>query len=151
MQEAVHKINELSEKLNKVLSEMPNARRELHEEIKDLLKKEVDANIDASLSDFHGKIKNWQEAEVGSGGGYAAVRAKKGETGDDSPGAITNYLEGGHKIRTPSGKNKYYKPRIKKVYVDGFHFYAKTRQTIEAKVISIAEDFADDIIRSLDL
>ena len=141
---------EFNAKLSKILNEIPNARRELHEEISELLKREIDTNIDSSINDSNGKIKGWQEAVVGSGGGYAAIHAVSGESGANSPGAITNYLEGGHPIRSATGRSKYYKPRIKVAYVDGFHFYARTRDTIEAKVISLAEKFADSIVKNLE-
>ena len=144
------KVNEICKKFDSVLDKMPELRRKFHEEVKDLLKEELDKNITSSINDENGKIKNFQEAVVGSGGGYAAVHAKKGKTGKDSPGAITNYLENGHRIRMPSGTNKYYKPRIEIVYVDGFHFYEKTRSNIEAKVLNLAEDFANEILKSLE-
>ena len=98
----INGLAELDAKLQAILKELPEARRQLHERLAEMAKKEVDAQIDASgLNDSHGKIKGWQEAHVGSGGGYAAVRPQKGMTGDNSPGAITNYLENGHRIREP--------------------------------------------------
>ena len=141
---------DLDRKISKIIEQMPSERRKLHEEISELLKKEVDANINDALNDSNGKIKNWQKNVVGSGGGYAAVHAVGGQSGASSPGAITNYLENGHKIRSSSGVNKYYKPRIKTSYVYGFGFYAKTRETIESKILNLAEKFADNIFKSLE-
>jgi hypothetical protein len=96
-------LEELTKELNALLNEFPEARRKLHEEMANMAKKEVDTQIIASgIQDDKGKIREWQEEHVGSGGGYAAVRAAKGSTGDNSPGAITNYLENGHRIRGTS-------------------------------------------------
>jgi len=144
-------LNKLSEDLNDILKELPEKRRDLHERIADVLKAEVDTQITQSgLNDSHGRIRQWQESVVGSGGGYAAVRPVKGITGANSPGAITNYLENGHRIRQPSGKNPNYRPRIKKPYVDGFHFYKSARNTVESKAIAVAEDFVQEIKQKLE-
>ncbi len=137
--------------LKALLDEVPGRRRELHEKIAEAIKQEVDTQISNSgLSDSSGKIKKWQESHVGSGGGYAAVRATDRTIGDNSPGAITNYLENGHAIRSPSENSKNYRPRIKTPYVDGYHFYQSARNNVEAKAISIAEEFADEIRQRLE-
>jgi hypothetical protein len=144
-------LNKLDKDLQEILDEFPERRTELHEEIADIIKDEVEVQIAQSgLNDTIGKVKEWQTAYVGSGGGYAAVRATDKEIGDNSPGAITNYLENGHQIRTPSGSNKRYRPRIKKPYVDGFHFYAAARNTVEAKAIKAAEEFAEKFAKKLE-
>lgn len=144
-------LEKLDEDLQKLLDEIPEARRTMHERIAKTLQDEVRAEVDASgINDKSGKIKSWQEARVGSGGGYAAVSAAKGKTGPNSPGAITNYLENGHRIRQPSGKSKRYRPNIKKPYVDGYHFYQRVRSRAEAIAISEAEKYADEIARKLE-
>ena len=144
-------LDAFTEELNSLLKEFPQARRELHEEMASLLKKEVDSQIEGSgLKDEQGKIKGWQVPKVGSGGGYAAISPERSSTGANSPGAITNYLEGGHKIRKPSGKAKRYRPRIKMPYVDGYHFYQKAQKSVEIKAIRLAEKFADDLAKRLE-
>lgn len=144
-------LNKLDEDLNALLEELPEMRRELHERIAEVIKVEVDVQIAQSgLNDSHGHIRQWQESVVGSGGGYAAVRPVSGITGPNSPGAITNYLEEGHKIRKPSGKNPKYRPRIRKPYVDGYHFYKSARNTVESKVITEAEKFVKEVTEKLE-
>lgn len=144
-------LKKLDDTLKDILDSVPGARRQLHKKIADVIKKEVDTQINASgLNDSRGKIKDWQETTVGSGGGYAAGHAVKGETGANSPGAITNYLENGHRIREPSEKSKNYKPRIKKPYVDGYHFYQSASNKVEAKAITEAEQFVEDLRKKLE-
>lgn len=144
-------LNQLDEDLNNLLNEIPEKRRELHERLADVIKSEVDTQIVKSgLNDSEGKIREWQKPVVGSGGGYAAVHAVKGTTGANSPGAITNYLENGHKIRRPTGKNKYYRPRIRKAYVDGFHFYNSASSSVESKAIAEAEEYVKEIAQRLE-
>ena len=141
-------LDELADKIGKILDEMPDRRRKLHETLAAKLKSSIAAEISVSVNDSHGKIRGWQEAAVGSGGGYAAVRAVKGATGADSPGAITNYLENGHKIR-PAGSGKNYRPRIKVPYVNGHHFYATVRGRVVSEVMAAGEDFINEIARDM--
>ncbi|EPR12496.1 hypothetical protein [Ruminiclostridium papyrosolvens] len=144
-------ISDFDSDLEELLGKLPDKRRDLHERIAKGTKEEVDKQINASgLKDSSGKIKDWQESHVGSGGGYAAVRAEKGETGKNSPGAITNYLENGHRIREPGGNSKTYRPRIKKPYVDGYHFYQSAQTSAEAKAIAEAEKFVEEFRQKLE-
>lgn len=149
--QSIEKLDKLSDDLDALLKELPEKRKELHERIAEVIKTEVDLQIaESGLNDSHGHIRQWQESTVGSGGGYAAVRAVKGETGPNSPGAITNYLENGHRIRQPSGNNPNYRPRINKPYVDGYHFYQSARNTVESKVIGEVEKYVDEITQELE-
>lgn len=144
-------LKQLEEDLKALLEDIPEMRRGLHERIADNIKEEVDTQINNSgIKDSTGKVKDWQESHTGSAGGYAAVRATDSSVGGNSPGAITNYLEGGHAIRRPSGNNKKYRPRIKKAYVDGFHFYKSAESTVESKVIAVAEEFVEEMTRRLE-
>ena len=138
-------IERFSDELNKILDEAPGKRRELHEQLATLAKKEVDSQIAASVGGNSGKITEWQEPHVGSGGGYAAVRATNSISGANSPGAITNYLENGHKIRPPSGQAKRYHPNIHHPYVDGKHFYQASSAALESQAIAAAQRFAGQI------
>ncbi|MDU6306629.1 hypothetical protein [Faecalispora jeddahensis] len=154
----------LTKDLDALLKKMPEKKRELHEELAKLAKQEIDAQISASgIDDSSGKIKGWQEPHVGSHGGYAAVRAAAGTTNsgirrlyrkkksayDNSPGAITNYLDGGHEIRRRGENSKRYRPAIKKPYVDGRHFYENARTALESKAIDLVNRFADDLAKEL--
>lgn len=144
-------LENLERDLNDLLNEIPSAKKELHDKIADIIKKEVDKEILTSgINDSTGKIKGWQEAVVGSRGGYAAVHAESGQTGSNSPGAITNYLENGHRIREPKGNAKYYRPRIKKPYVDGYHFYKSASHNVESKAIAEAENFVEELKKRLE-
>lgn len=143
-------LDNLSEKLNSLLKEAPEKKRELHEQLAEAAKQEVNAQIGASVNKNSEKISSWQETHVGSGGGYAAVRATDSSAGDNSPGAITNYLENGHKIRQPSGHAKHYRPAIKTPYVEGRHFYQTSKSALEAKAISLTQNFADKLAEELE-
>ena len=148
---SIDALDGLVKDLETVLKESKEMRRELHEEIADVLKETLDANLDDSVNDGSGHVKAMQEKHVGSGGGYAAVRPKKGKNDKGlAYGTLTNYLEIGHRIRPPSGTYKRYRPRIKVAYVNGRHFYQTTRGEIEAKVIGLVEQFADRIAEKLE-
>lgn len=139
-----------SDTLNKLLDENPGKRRELHEQIAELAKEEVNSQINSSLGGDSGKIAGWQETHVGSGGGYAAVRAESGSMGENSPGAVTNYLENGHRIRPPSGHAKNYRPEINTPRVEGRHFYQASRSAARSKAIAAAERFADQLAERME-
>lgn len=135
---------------DKILREFPERRRELHERVGRAVQRELQQQIASSgVNDSSGKVRRWQAVHVGSGGGYAAVRPEKGKTGADSPGAITNYLEGGHRIASPRG-GKNYRPRLRVSYVSGYHFYVNTSMRAESIAIGEAEAWADEIARELE-
>ena len=135
---------------DKILREFPERRRELHERVGRAVQRELQRQIAASgINDSSGRVRRWQVVHVGSGGGYAAVRPEKGTTGADSPGAITNYLEGGHRIASPRG-GKNYRPRLRVSYVSGYHFYVNTSMRAESIAIGEAEAWADEIARELE-
>lgn len=143
-------VEKFSDDINKALDSVPGARRQLHQEIAEMAKRDVDSEIAATVNDSSGKIREWQESHVGSGGGYAAVRATDSSSGSNSPGAITNYLENGHRIRPPSGAAKRYRPRIRQPYVDGRHFYQEAQSAAEADALALAEGFADRLAERLE-
>jgi|GEM_PF-499392 len=174
----VQGFHELDQALNTILKEISGVRQELHDRLSKMLKEEVDRSIDQSgLNDSHNKIKNWQEERVGSKGGYAAIRPKKGPglVGPNSPGAITNYLEHGHKGR-PSRKQAQELQGMKEArrrevqrrtkggrfarkttvvldtrkWVPGYFFYADARKQVESKAIEIAEKFVDEFAKKLE-
>jgi hypothetical protein len=138
-----------------ILRELPGARRRLHEEVGAAILAEVREHITSTgINDARGRVKGYQEHFVGSGGGYAAVRAVRGRGphgSSDSPGAITNYLENGHKIRRSSGTAKRRrKGRAKKPYVDGYGFYEAARANAETVALAAAERYADSVADMLD-
>lgn len=127
---------------DKILQEFPERRRELHERVGRAVQRELQQQIASSgINDSSGRVRRWQVVHVGSGGGYAAVRPEKGTTGADSPGAITNYLEGGHRIASP---------RLRVSYVSGYYFYAAAAMRAESVAIGEAEAWADEIARELE-
>lgn len=142
-------LDSLDRSFKELLGKAPEKRKELHERIADRLKETIDAKIVERLDDSNGKVQGYQEKAVGSGGGYAAVRPVKGRAGANSPGAITNYLEGGHRIRPPTG-GKDYRPRINVPYVEGRFFYASASAEAERVALEEAEQFADELADMLE-
>jgi hypothetical protein len=150
----------LDRDLKEILDDRPNLRREMFARIGEAVLDEVRTRIDVSIDDSEGHVQSWQESHVGSGGGYAAVRAESGideETAGEwagqnsSMGAITNYLENGHKVRPPSGYAKRRrKGRAKKAYVEGHHFYLGARLMAESIAIREAEDYVEEIAKKLE-
>lgn len=126
-----------------ILKKIPSMRHALHERIATIAHSEVKSNIDGTLNDSRGRVKSWQRRYVGSGGGYAAIRAENTSTGKNSPGAITNYLENGHRIR-PAGKAKR-RIRVAGAYVSGRKFYERSRQSLPDKARAEARRFTEQL------
>lgn len=112
-----------------------------------------------------GKVQSWQEYFVGSGGGYTAVRAKA-ETYQYTKkayqctqrekyavGWITNSIENGHRIRSPSGQQKgRYRPRIRNPGgVQGRHFYKASQAAVDNFVKAGATELAEKIARTIEM
>ena len=132
--------------LESIIKEAPEKRREMHEELAGEMETLIDVKISgAGFKDGGAKLRSYQESDVGSKGGYAVVRARKDPKGPNGAGAVTNYNENGHRIRSPSGHGKNYRPRIKQAYVNGRHFYSSARPEAESKAISIAERFVNEL------
>lgn len=143
-----HGFKLLEDRFTDTLLKSPEKRKELHERIAGRLKNTINAEIGSRIEDSDGKIQSWQEEVVGEKGGYAAVRPLSGKngggTGAGSVGAITNYLESGHKIRPPGG-GKDYRPRINVPYVKGYFFYEAAGVEAERIALEEAERFADEL------
>ena len=121
--------------------------REFHEKSGVLIEKLVKRKILSSgIKDNHGKIRGWQVRYIGSGGGYAAVRATDSSSGNNSPGAITNYLENGHKFRkrlkTKRGNQKVLAARA-------FGFYKMSRGEADKVVSSEVKRLRNKLISQL--
>ncbi len=146
-------LDELEKLINQLESTrkmLPEMRRKVFERAKEEMLELVRGNIDGRLEDTHGKVQRWQEGHVGSRGGYAAIRAVSGESGANSPGAITNYLENGHKIRGPLGKSKRYRPKIRVARVPGRGFYQASNAAMAQIAARIADEMAKEVVSSLE-
>ena len=88
-----------------------------------------------------GYVANVQDQHIGSGAGYAAVRAKaKTELRGYAAGYVTNALEGGH-VQTPGRYVPAMGKKLKANRVKGKYMYRKTA----AELPQIAERGAQEI------
>ena len=144
--------NNIGERLHGLAAEFRAVRAQLLDQAGNQLEQALDRSITASgLLDIHGKIRSWQEQYKGSGGGYVALRPTATDvngqkvSGPNSPGAITNYLESGHKVRFPSGRAKRYRPEVHMARARAFKFYADTQPVAE----EVAREMAQSVERRL--
>ena len=138
-------LERLAADFNDLLREYPEWRREMYEE----MGRAVLAEVKRGLG--NGEAAGWQEAVVGSGGGYAAVRPKKetfardGGSGEPyAVGYVTNSIENGHKQE----KGRYVPALGKKLVADrvaGKGAYLAARQRAEEIAYQAAERFAKKI------
>ncbi|MCH5279541.1 MAG: hypothetical protein J1E60_07095 [Christensenellaceae bacterium] len=142
----MQEIKILEENFEKALRKSPELRRKAMELATKRAHQTVHTSIGGKLNDSHGKIAGWQVIRLGSKGGYGVVKATNTSSGANSPGAITNYLEHGHKIREPKKRGaKGYRPRIHTASVNGRWFY----RVVAADVNRITLDAANEVCKGI--
>lgn len=157
-------LERLTEKLKKTPETLHWARREAMIRAAAELKSMMDAAIGGE-----GRVKNWQQSYVGSGGGYAAVRpraktfaeSRGKQTFEESRrtprptyavGYITNAINSGH--RTPSHRfGQDIELRGYRVnttgYVAGKGFYEAVQSQAEAVGEKAAEEILAEVVEEL--
>ena len=143
-------LDELIGSLQDVAEDFPRVRREFHEAVAEEIREEVLKSLGSRAKSNTGKVAGWQESVVGTLGGYAAMRPRKGKNGKYAYGYITNALENGHAISRPRNNRKGYRARIKKRYVLGLHFYERAKPFAEKRAIDGANRLADTIKQKME-
>lgn len=129
-------LKEIQKKLEGYPEAMKKARSEFFEEAGREMLSTVRRRIGGQ-----GYVANVQDRHVGSGRGYAAVRAKaKTELRGYAAGYVTNALEGGH-VQTPGRYVPAMGKKLKANRVKGKYMYRKTA----AELPQIAERGAQEI------
>lgn len=131
------------------IDQIPGLKEAMLEKIGGRVQDTVRSAVDSSgLSDPRGRVRSWQNAHIGDGKGYVAVRSDSVEVAAGyrdqqrlNAGALTNFLTSGHRTRSPSGRWKRYQPRARMTRVRGLDFYGKARAEAEKIAIQEAEDF----------
>lgn len=114
----------------------PELRQEFLPELGQAMKEAVDAAIAGSVNDSNGHVRGWQVIRYGSGGGYAAISpdadimVARGRN-SYSAARITKAINNGHAGRLPSGRDPYYRPRIKLGRAAARKFYSTAFSRIE--------------------
>ncbi|WP_050698668.1 hypothetical protein [Anaeromassilibacillus senegalensis] len=146
-----------SRRVENILKGNKEARRKLHERLASIANETLDQKTDERLNGDTTKIKGWQEKAVGTKGGYAAVRPRKGELPPNGKGnayrygQITNAIENGHRVRPPSPDTKRKRPgRAKMIAVSGRFFYKAANDELGKKAVEEAERFADEILQRME-
>lgn len=160
MQEISRSLDELSAQMNRVLARAPELQRETHEKLGvrllDLVRHRTPISLKGhriSSSSYHarGTLRNWQSKYIGSRGGYAAVRATDTPTGKNGAGAITNYVENGHRARVGGmyasrrTKRRWRQHGAPRSFVDGRGFYRATQDDAERLLSRAAAQLASQI------
>ena len=146
----MQQINVISEAFEMALRQLPELRGAAMSKATSMMRERVRAEISGRLNDSHGKIAGWQTTRIGSGKGYGVVEADNEKSGRNSPGAITNYLESGHKIRTPRERGaKGYRPRIRVASVSGRWFYRAASADAERILLNCANEVCASLAHTL--
>lgn len=140
-----------------MIEKIPGMKQAMLEAVGMQLTENVRRAIDASgVDDAMGRVKSWQNAHVGSGRGYVAVRPDSVEvpTGGGgrktiNAGALTHYLDDSHRVRQPSGRAKRYRPEASVTRTRDFRFYAKAGTDADRAAVSAADAFCKQILEEL--
>lgn len=135
-------LDRLVEKLAKSPQVLQEAKRRAHETAASKLLSAARTEIGGT-----GKVQRWQEAYVGSRGGYAAVRPRAKTYTEATRGGkryavgyVTNAINSGHKY--PTSKLGY---RSRAGSVPGKQFY----QRAGAQLPQVAQEAAQQVVRAL--
>ena len=165
MQEISRDLRRLSERMQQIVRDAPDQQRALHERLGETLLDDVRHRAPISVKghdlghgEYHerGTLCRWQTKYIGTRGGYAAIRAAETPKGVNGAGAITNYVENGHRVgsrrqgvsaRTRRRWKQY--PVPPKSFVSGRGFYHAAHATAARLLTQAAERWADEIAREL--
>lgn len=166
MQEISRDLRSLDMRLKEILLRAPEQQRALHERLGTALLDEVRHRAPISIKghslghgEYHerGTLRRWQTKYIGTRGGYAAIRAAETPKGVNGAGAITNYVENGHRVgRAGYGVSARTRRRRRQYgmipplsFVNGRGFYHKAHATAARLLTQAAERWADEIAREL--
>lgn len=130
------------EKLERVLREIPAIRREVLERAGEDALAAVRGRIGGT-----GRVQRWQAVHMGSGGGYAAVRARAREYDEHGTavGYVTNALESGHKVWPPLGSPRSNPNRWRRDRVPGKRMYDRTQGDLEVIARRAAQEIEAEL------
>lgn len=142
-----HEWKEFWNRWESTIDNIPGLREELLKRVGESVQNTVRHNIDVSgLNDSRGRVKRWQNPNMGSRSGYVAVRADSIEVAAGykdrqrlNAGALTNFLSSGHKVRGPINVRKRYQPQARMTRVKGADFYPKAKKEAEKIALQEAE------------
>lgn len=166
MQEISRDLRSLDMRLKEILLRAPEQQRALHERLGETLLDDVRHRAPISIKghslghgEYHerGTLRRWQTKYIGSKGGYAAIRAAETPKGVNGAGAITNYVENGHRVgRAGYGGSARTRRRRRQYgmipplsFVNGRGFYHAAHATAARLLTQAAERWADEIAREL--
>lgn len=151
------------EQFDRLIEEIPDVKQRIYRQVGEALLKNVRQEIDNRVSDPYGKVKRWQDIQLGSKGGFVKVlptdksKDKWGYTGTMK----TYALERGHAVPQPTGRWKRYETWFsdKLVYgrsgrgldgiVPGRMFYSWAKMDSKQIALSIAEEEVQNLMKSL--
>ncbi|RXI50191.1 hypothetical protein DP124_12030 [Clostridium tetani] len=129
--------NDLDAMFEKIIKEFPQKKKELLENVGNVLEKQVKENIDSRVntnSKKHEKEKLKQDVKkvFGSKGGYVALKPSYEHSG------LNHLIENGHRI---------VRNGVVVGYVNGKHVYRDSIVQCEDKILELAENMVNEVVK----
>lgn len=146
-------LDELLEQLDGMDKGFSEEKKAVLEELGGRMEREVRAQVtDRGVRDSRGRVSGWQRREVGSKGGYVAVRPVKeavpGRRADSRQ--LTGYLEKGHGLpkgyAAREGSRSGTNDRTGLGYVPGFYFYSFARLRLGLSLRRYARQAGEELL-----
>lgn len=124
-------LDELDKAFEQLIQDFPEARKQLVTQSGDKLYRKVIQNIERDVKERRGKLKKSVVKNIGSGGGYAAIRA------NSSIAPHLHLIENGHKIVKNGNVVG---------WVSGKHMYRNALNELADELERDAEKTLDDLV-----
>lgn len=122
----------LDRMLDNIIKKIPGKKKELLNNVGDILSSQVKQNIDSRINDDNGTLKSDVKIVPGSRGGYVAVKPSYENT------RLNHLIENGHRI---------VKNGVAIGFVNGKHMYRDSIDQSEQQILSMAQAMIDEVIK----
>lgn len=122
----------LDRMLDNIIKTIPEKKKELLENVGEILSNQVKQNISIRINDENGTLKSDVKVVPGSKGGYVAVKPSYENT------HLNHLIENGHRI---------VRNGVAIGFVNGKHMYRDSIDQCEQQILNMAKKMIDEVIK----
>lgn len=125
-------LNKLDKMLDNIIKTVPGKKRELLEEVGNILEQQVKLNIAERVDQKSGNLGKGVEKIFGSKNGYVAIKPNYGMA------PHTHLVEDGHKV---------VKNNVVVGFVNGKHMYRDSIEQCEGDILAMANKMVEEVVK----